>query len=264
MQNNKMKNLLLIACLTIWSCSNQTDKNSNSADTTAVIINQTISTDTSKSKSQDNFNLADTLSAINNVTSVDSTPIQINTTFPFGCANLTKLKYPKVWEGEGDGTLKQPQGKEFDKIDECFRKINSAKTIKLPEILKLEHLKIGKNPPDISHYDTIVQRSFDSCRYRLPDVGIYNCYYSYRHARNRFGLYGNILFFDPKTKIGKTLNIYHENGGVDWVNLRYFYMDMNVIKIYEGSCSADDCSLVEAYTITINQDGKIIIKQNHE
>jgi len=257
-----MKNLLFITCATIYSCSNPADQNSNSGDTTAVINNRAISADTTKPQS--NFNLTDTLFAINSTAEIGTTPIQINTTFPFGCIELTKLSFPKIWDGVGDGTLKQPQGKEFNNIYECFQRINSAKTIKLPDILKLEHLKIGKNPSDILHYDTIVQSSFDSCRYRLPDVGIYNCYYSFRQARKQFGEYGNILFLDPKTKIGKTLNIYHETGGNDDVSLRYFYMDMGVIKLYEGSCSADDCNLVEAYSIAVKQDGKIIIKQNHK
>jgi len=46
-----------------------------------------------------------------------------------------------------------------------------------------------------------MQISTDSCRYRLTNMGIYECYYS--NSR-----YGNLLLLDPKTNKGKLLNIY--------------------------------------------------------
>ena len=228
-----MKNLLLIfiSCSTIWSCSNKTLDNSNSIDTSATKDNLIAQHDTSK--------------------------IKINANFLFGCADLTIYKYPKHWEGdlENYGQLKKPSGKEFDDIGQCFAAINLAKTIKLPKFQSLEVLKIGDNYKGAYNIDTLLQKSIDSCKYRLPNIGIYECYYSYER-------YGNLLLLDPKTKNGKLLNIYADDiGGDSHTILRYFFIDKNVINIYEGSCYDDGCNLDEKFKIIINQDGEININQ---
>jgi hypothetical protein len=228
-----MKNLLLIliSCSTIWSCSNQTTDNSISADTSTTKDNLIELTDTAK--------------------------IQINVNFPFGCADLTKFKYPKHWEGdlENYGHLKKPNGQEFDNIGQCFDGINLAKTIKSPRPQSLELLQIGDNFKHAYNLDTLMQRSIDSCRYRLPNIGIYECYYSYAH-------YGNLMLLDPKTNNGKLLNIYaYDLGGDSHTILRFFFIDKNAINIYEAYYYDDGCSLDETFKIVVNSDGEIKINQ---
>jgi len=228
-----MKNLLLIIifCSTIWSCSNQTPDNSISKDTLEkndILIMQT-----------------------------DTAKIQINANFPFGCADLIKFKYPKRWEGdlENYGHLKKPNGQEFEDIGKCFNTINSAKTIKSPRLRKLELMEIGDIFKNTNNLDTVMQISIDNCRYRLPNIGIYECYYSYQR-------YGNLILLDPKTNEGKLLNIYaNDLGGDSHTTLRYFYIDKNEIHIFEGICYDDGCSLDEKIKIIINQDGEININQ---
>lgn len=231
--------LLLIFSLTIWSCSNKTVDNSNSVDTSATKDSLIAQTDINK--------------------------IQINANFPFGCTDLTKLKYPKYWEGDlvNYGQLKKPKGKEFDDIGQCFDAINLAKTITPPMLKALKLLKIGDNFKDAYYLDTILQKSIDSCRYRLPNIGIYECYYSYQQNRkpNSFGLYGNLLLLDPKTKNGKLLNIYSQLSGDSHIKLRYFFIDKNIINIYEGSCYDDGISLNETFKIIVNPEGEISIDQ---
>lgn len=226
-----MKYLLLIIvfCSTIWSCSNQTTDNS-------------IYLDTLKSK----YNL---------IGQADTTEIQINASFPFGCADLTKFIYPKHWEGdlENTGHLRSPNGQEFEDIGKCFNVINSAKTIKSPRLEKLELLEIGDIFKNVNNLDTLMQISIDSCRYRLPNIGMYECYYSYQH-------YGNLILLDPKTNVGKLLNIYADDlGGDSHTILRYFYIDKNEISIYEATYYDDGCSLDEKYKIIMNPDGGIDI-----
>ena len=231
------KNLLiLICCSIIWSCSNRTVDTSNSIDTPATQNNLVAETYTSK--------------------------IQINTSFPFGCADLTKYKYPKHWDGdlENYGQLKQPKGKEFENIGKCFRGINGIMTNKSkPEILELKQIKIGKDFLNTVYYDTITQHKIDSLKYRLPDIGNYQCYYFYEQSKKTFGQYGNLLLLDPKSKTGKTLNIYYEVGGDQHVNFRYFYIDKATIRIYEGSCYDDGCGLTESFNINLKSDGQITI-----
>ena len=204
----------------------------------------------------DNSNSVDT-SAIkfNLIAQPDTSKIKINANFPFGCAYLTKIKYPKHWEGELEnyGQLKKPSGKEFDDIGQCFAAINLAKTIKSPKFQSLEVLKIGDNYKGAYNIDTLLQKSIDSCKYRLPNIGMYECYYSFER-------YGNLLLLDPKTKKGKLLNIYADDIGSDsHTILRYFFIDKNAINIYEGSCYDDGCNLDEKFKIIINQDGEINI-----
>lgn len=228
-----MKNLLLIllSCLTIWSCSNRTADNSNSVDTSTTKDNLISQTDTSR--------------------------IQINANFPFGCADLTKFKYPKHWEGdlENYGHRKKTNGQEFENIEKCFDAINLAKTIKSPRPQSMELLEIGDNFKTANNLDTLMQRSTDSCRYRLPNIGTYECYYSYAH-------YGNLMLLDPKTNKGKLLNIYaNDLGGDSHTILRYFFIDKNGINIYEAYYYDDGCSLDETFKIVVNTDGEIIINQ---
>lgn len=227
--------VLLICGFTICSCSNPSAGNSNFIDTTSTKDNLISQTDTPK--------------------------IQINSSFPFGCADLTKYKYPKRWEGdlENYGQLKQPKGKEFDDIGQCFELINSSKTIGSPTLKHLELLKIGDNFKNTLYLDTLLQKSTDSCRYRLPNIGIYECYYSYQQDTkpNSFGMYGNLLLLDPTNKQGKLVNVYFQGSGEQHLFYRYFFINNNVISIYEGYCYDDGCSLDEKFKITISQNGEL-------
>jgi hypothetical protein len=223
--------IILLSCLTIWSCANRTAENSDSVDTSATKDNLILPTDTSR--------------------------IKINANFPFGCADLKKFKYPKYWEGDlqNYGHLKKTNFQEFEKIEQCFDAINLSKTIISPRPHSLELLEIGDNFKNANNMDTLMQRSIDSCRYRLPDMGIYECYYSYAH-------YGNLMLLDPKTNKGKLLNIYgNDLGGDSYTLLRYFFIDKNEINIYEAYYYDDGCSLDETFKIVVNTDGEIKIIQ---
>ncbi len=192
---------------------------------------------------------------VNLVSQTDTSKIQINTNFPFGCADLTKYKYPKHWNRdlENYGHLKKPKGQEFENIGKCFNNINSAKTIKSPKPQKVELLEIGDIFKNAYNLDTSMQISIDSCRYRLPNIGIYECYYSYQR-------YGNLILLDPETNEGKLLNIYADDlGGDSHTILRYFYIDKDEITIYEATYYDDGCSLDKKYKIIINSDGRINI-----
>ena len=229
------KNLLiLICCSTIWLCSNQTVGTSNSIDSPSTKDNLVTQTDTNK--------------------------IQINTNFPFGCSSLTT----KHWEADPKryGRLKQPEEKEFEDIGKCYVSINTAATLQSkPEIIETKHLKIGVDFKNTIYYDTISQQNIDSLNYRLPDIGVYQCYYFFEQSKNMFGDYGTLLLLDPKLKTGKTLNIYYEVGGDQHVNFRYFFIDGETIKIYEGSCYDDGCSLAEKFTVNIKADGQVSINE---
>ena len=114
-------------------------------------------------------------------------------------------------------------------------------------------MEIGDIFKKANNVDTVMQISIDNCRYRLPNIGIYECYYSFQR-------YGNLILLDPKTKEGKLLNIYADDlGGDSHTKLRSFYIDKNEIRIFEGTCYDDGCNLDEKFKIIINSDGRINI-----
>lgn len=227
----KYLDLSIFFCLTVLSCSFHTSGNSNLVELS---------------------NPKDEL-----ISQIDSNKIEINANFPFGCVELIKFKYPKHWEGdlENYGHHKKNKLHEFENIEQCFKAINLAKTIQSPKPQNIELIDIGHNFKNAFNLDTILQRSIDSCKYRLPNIGIYECYYSYAH-------YGNLLLLDPKTNIGKLLNIYaNDLGGETLTVMRYFYLDKNEIRIYEANYYDDGCTLNEIFKIIVNSTGEIKINQ---
>ena len=225
---------ILFSILTIWSCSNSNHNNSNTTNT---------------SPTKDSIILKN-----------EANKVSINNTFPFGCNDLIKIKYPKHWEGHEEG-LVQPKGKEFEDIGQCFQHINSAKTIGALKVNKIEIVGIGDNYKD-QDFDSLAIKSIDSCLYRLPNIGIYECYYFYQETNIKIhGIYGNLLLLDPLTRNGKLLNIYFEYSGDQHINFRYFLANKDTIILYEGACYDDGCSLSETFRIKVNKDGKINIRQ---
>lgn len=81
----------------------------------------------------------------------------------------------------------------------CFQKLHLNKILGSPHVKALELIKIRENFKN-SVKDTLLQKSVDSCRYRLPNIGIYHCYYSYVEDQTGYGKYGNLLLLDPVTK----------------------------------------------------------------
>jgi len=105
----------------------------------------------------------------------------INAVFPFGCVDLKKIKYPKKWEGDllHYGQLKKPAENEQENIEHCHRIINRSRIIASPTASKIEHVTIGD---DFKNTQPNIQllASADSCRFRLPNIGIFECYYSFQ------------------------------------------------------------------------------------
>ncbi|MBL0049126.1 MAG: hypothetical protein IPP32_13660 [Bacteroidetes bacterium] len=237
MTNKNKYILILITCLIISACSYNSSDNSTFSDTTSLNKNEFIQTDTAK--------------------------IKINTAFPFGCADLAKYNYPHYWEEDHEhyGKLKSPEGKELADISTLLSSINNAKTIKAPIIKSIEYLDLNKEyEGDAYYFDTIAVRKMDSCIYRLPDISKYQCYYYRQHSSKKtYGIYGSLLLLDPATQIGKLLTLYFECGGDQHVKLRYYFIDKDTIHIYDGACYDDGTTLAEAFKITVNEEGEIVL-----
>lgn len=238
----KYLKLILIACLTIYSFSHTASDNSTYSETTSLPKNMNVKTDTDK--------------------------IKINATFPFGCADLAKYKYPHYWEEDHEhyGRLKSPEGKELADISTLLHTINNAKTINNPSIKSIEYLNLNeKYKDDAFYFDTLAVKQIDSCIYRLPDIRGYQCYYFRQYTNKQsYGEYASLLLLDPATQIGKLLTLYFKYGGEQNVNVRYYFIDKDTIHIYDGSYYDDGTTLNESFKITITEKNEIVINEVKE
>jgi hypothetical protein len=235
----KLLRFIIILIPEIYSCSNTISDNSNYSDTTST--NKTV------------------------VAQSDTELVNINTSFPFGSAELRKYKYPHYWEENHDryGPAKSPESKKLADISTLLSSINHAKTILPPKIKNFEYLDLNKKyKSDLYHFDTTAIKSLDSCVYRLPNFKNYQCYY-YRQqtTRSNYGDYGSLLLLDPAIGTGKLLTLYFEYGGDQSVVLRYYFMDNDTIHLYDGYCYDDGTTLSESFKIFINPEGKIEAKE---
>lgn len=198
------------------------------------------------------------------ITQLNTNNIPINSNFPFGSIELTKVKYPKHWDNDPKhyGRLKYPEGNVIDSIREYFFNLNSHKVIETPAIKNIELIKLGDYIEQSYTYDSTLQKSIDSCRYRLPNIGVYECYYSCRTdtVNKILCTYGNLLLLNSTTKNGKILNIYYDGSGDSHVVSRYFFIDNDNINIYNGSFYDDGCYLNKTHIVSINAD-RISVKE---
>lgn len=83
---------MLFACLTICTCTQKGSDSSTFSDTTSLNKKALVQT--------------------------EIYTIKINATFPFGCADLAKYKYPHYWDDDREHykKLKSPEGKELAEI----------------------------------------------------------------------------------------------------------------------------------------------------
>jgi hypothetical protein len=191
--------------------------------------------------------------------------IKVNTAYPFGCAKLDYIKYPHHWDEDRDhyGRLKSPEGQELADISTFLSGLHNAQTMTGPKVDSIEFLNLNEQYKNDSYYfDTIAVKSLDICLYRLPNFGKYECYY-YRQVSKKitYGVYGSLLLLDPNTRIGKLLTLYFEYGGDQHVNLRYYLIDKNTIKLYDGSCYDDGTTLWESFNVRVSDDGIIQVKK---
>lgn len=186
--------------------------------------------------------------------------IQHNDGYFFGCSLLDSLQYPKYWKADSIyyGQLQEQGRIEFGAIQACFSHIHSRKPQRaLPEFKSLNLIKIEGDRVLPNLNDTLYQQQLDSLRYRLPNLGKLQGYYFYQQSPGGYGGYGNLLLLDSISGTGNVLNIHRLVSGEQNTSYRYFNLVKNKIKIYDGYCYDDGCSLKESYVIQIKNNGAI-------
>jgi hypothetical protein len=198
---------------------------------------------------------------------------------PFGCKILDAHKFPVGWidmnsDLPDEYNLKSDE-KVFNNINKYFNNLNDniKKKYLLPQINSIEIINVSDKS---WRFDSTLVYKKDSFQYRLPDFGIYECYYSYNfineigfYKENKYGKYcyeaGNLVLYNKKSKTAKLLNIYIKlsNGEGTWWSNRYFYIKKNKeIIISEGDLVEGLFTLENKYIITIQDNGEIKIEES--
>jgi hypothetical protein len=195
--------------------------------------------------------------------------------YPFGCSILITHKFPEHWEAsdEANDTIKKPHEADFFHTSAWYERMAWIKPLPVPPIEKTEIIKIGESTA-CSCTNVLAA---DSCRYRLSNIGMYQCYYVsddvYGNPAfekscpdNSCLVYGNLVLYDPSTRTAKTILIYYEGGsgtGTNGTPYRYFYITKEkIIELYEGSCNDAGCDMQNKYSIRVLENGEIEIKEN--
>jgi len=199
---------------------------------------------------------------------VDSTKnsllMKVNATYPFGCVAITEYTYPKRWEADLEhyGSLKSPDGATFQNMDSIYNALNEVANVTAPQFDKIEMVAVNDAYQGDYYFDTLAVYSLDSCKYRLPDMACYRCYYFVSQSTtHNYGVYGNLLLQDTLSGDGKLLTIYFSYGGDQHINLRYFFIDKKTIQLFDGSYYDDGCELRKSYQISVRDRGDIEVQK---
>lgn len=189
---------------------------------------------------------------------------------PFGDSLLVKDMLPEYWKTPiySDNMNIKPNKyeKTLASIGNFYNHIAGKKIGQLPKIEKIERLELKKD--NYCKCSELLQP--DSFNIQLPDIGIYKCYYvsntSYYNQKlnelcmNTCRAYGYIFLLDSTSHVAKSLPVYYEGNGESYSAFRYFYLNKNgSVKIFEGRCYDNECSLKLTTEILLSKDGEIKI-----
>jgi hypothetical protein len=194
------------------------------------------------------------------------------TPLPFGPTAIVQYKFPEVaWANPMDGsasTIDKKYQEQLKKIN--FAPFNFSKSIIVPVIRQVTFVNVWTDSlitKHDEHYDT-------DFKYRLPNLGPYECYYQYHTDSlasliktkddTRYQGFGNLVLIDTLTRNAKILNIYSsfeygEEGGGHYY--RYFFIDKEYnIDIFSIEKAEDSQSIRKVQRIKARGDGTISFK----
>jgi hypothetical protein len=203
----------------------------------------------------------------------DSLNLTKITNIPFGDPALINFKFPKKWKHPVDAPddQKGPIDKVNDQVDKFYYHLNTVRSIKPIPIINIKFVH-SKNAPLINKKYYNFKHGI---KYRLPDIGPYQCYYHYLNFsypvnvlsidQRQYLEIGSLVLYDPKTKTANILNIFdnYTSDGADdfWGVSNFFYIDSNKkITIYRSVSEETENTMGKSEEITITDDGKILVK----
>ena len=171
---------------------------------------------------------------LQNTTAVNAA---VNAAYPFGSPLITTLTLPKKWEADPEnyGSLQPPDGLVFDSIAGYYEQLNTAGVIAKPEFVSVKVMLPITSTEMNLHVDSLIMYHLDSCRFRLPDTRLYECYYfSKTDTSAPASAYGNILLIRKDTRSAQLVQAYHMQGGEQSVKYQFFTINREEISLYSG------------------------------
>lgn len=190
---------------------------------------------------------------------------------PFGDTLLVTHQFPRVWEfSENHKTKNQ---KTFEKINDYYIRLKTVKSIASPIIKQANRIAIDTDR-SLNFYDQHFKGVF---KYQLPNFGPYQVYYRYVEIplpfyyqledsattqQELFTYYGDLVFYDARTKHASILNIYQSYTYRDAVVAigRIFYISKNQkIQLFKTVCGEFTSAIKLTHKIQIDDNGKFSI-----
>lgn len=198
---------------------------------------------------------------------------------PFGSGFIEHIKLPIEWDNKDSIGLLTAEEKTFNKISKYYRDVNGNYTKSITGILKTESISsIELN--EMADFNTSLLKSISNIKYQLPNMGPYQCFYSYNEAKEVPLIYidssgkkkeydyentpsyysstGNLILYNKISKTAKVINIYSEVLMPFQVEMRLFLInEKRQIMLFRYSNEEIYGSLAEEYLINIQVDGEI-------
>ncbi|MDP2692103.1 MAG: hypothetical protein Q8O88_00510 [bacterium] len=187
-------------------------------------------------------------------------------TFPFGCENIQTI--PVEWKKEwlGDDSI-------VENSYVCFDIINSKENIETPIIKTFEVIIIGEY--DLCSCNVAEENPSLEIKYRLPDLGKFEVYYSYRNIQYNNNLsqkdcsfrcleYGNLILFDTSNSHAKIIPIYFDARPKEPVSVynRFFYItSYKDIAIWDTDLGELEGNIQAKHNIEISLNGGIKVEE---
>jgi hypothetical protein len=183
---------------------------------------------------------------------------------PFGCALLIEHEFPGAWASSIDDVI-LPHEKELLEIGQCTNKINSRLSSLAPMVGEMEYIRVGEY--DSLFIDQTLLLLIDSCKYRLPDFGMYECYYFYSDNRNpwidspyRLDV-GNLVLIHKPTRKSKVINVYTSLVYQHSALGRHFYISKeSEISVFEYYVDDQIQKFTSVTKILISESGECIVQ----
>lgn len=199
---------------------------------------------------------------------------ETNQFFPFGCKIFKQ--FPIEWnlswptDDEKFAVLTNMDSLNIN-LNDCFHKLNSCDTMKSITVKTFEVIELGKY--DLCSCGISKSRPLAQIRYKLPDLGKYQVYYSFqsiqytvsqKDCNNRCLEYGNLIIVDQIKSHAKIIPIYFQAAPPEPVNMYYrlFYItSYNNITVWQIGSGEMEGWVQAKYQLELPDDGDLKIDE---
>lgn len=191
--------------------------------------------------------------------------------FPFGSPILSTYKFPTDFHDLNN--LEKEAYQKYIKASQFYYVLNKKPSLLSLEVKEVAHIRV--NFP--YEFEDNVTHLIDSIRYKLPNIGPYECYYSFQQSPQQMGTEmipleeeqlvcnsaGNLILYDRKQNKAKVITIYFNVSG-GWSEIeRLFYINTKKeIQVFKAVGDEGAITFHKEFTAFIKQDGEVVIQKH--